>query len=145
MRAGQELDVQVTAEALTAPQDLEGGQHPIGRFLGASGHARGEEEAIDQPLAVRLHEGRRRVLGGERGSLHFAAAERRAIAARQRARVGLHDAHERRAAAAGKADASDADLVTDPGGCPQPGVSVEARRLREDGQPLAPIHDDYYT
>ena len=142
--AGQELDVQVTAEALARPENLERGQHAVGRPRRAPGYARGEEEAIDEPLPVRLHEAGRRLLGRERRAPHLAAAEDRAVAAGQRAGVGLHDAHERRAAPAGQANAHDANLVTDPGRRAEPCVPVEAGRLGEDGETLAAVHGTYY-
>src|ERR1700694_588686 len=92
-----------------------------------------------------LHERGGRFFGRQRGALDLAAAERRTIAARERARVGLHDPHERGAAAARKPNARDADLVGDSGGQGESAVAIEPGRFGENSQTLPAIHADYYT
>src|SRR5262249_44020243 len=142
---GKELHVEIPAEVLAPSEELEGREHAIGGADGAAGHSRREEQTVDESLAVSLHERGRGLFRRERRALHLAAAEGRTVAARQRARVGLHDPHERDAAAAGQSGARDADLVTDARGRAEPGVAIQACGLGQDGEPLSPVHEAYYT
>jgi hypothetical protein len=69
----------------------------------------------------------------ERRALHGPAAERGAIAARERARVRLHDAHEIRGTAPGDPHLRDADGA----------IPVESGRFAEQRQSAANVHLDY--
>ena len=94
------------------------------------GHAGREEQPLREPRAVRVHEGARDLFGLERGAADLAAAERRAVAAGERARVRLHDAHQVRGAAPGNAHLRDADRA----------VPIEPRGFAQERQPPALIH-----
>lgn len=78
---------------------------------------------------MRLHERPRDLVGRQRRALRLAPAERGAVAARQRARVGLHHPHE-----VGGAATRDADSA----------VAVERGRLPQEGEAPALVHTDNY-
>ncbi len=141
LRSGQHLDVHVAAEALALPQDLHRREHAVHRPRGPAGHAGGEEEPLGDAGPVRFHERARDLLRGERGALDAAAAEGRAVAAGQRAGVGLHDPHEGRRAAPRHADGPEAHGTLDGAGVDrQAGLAVVRRRLAEDPEALGPVH-----
>ena len=80
---GQKLDVDIPAKALAPSNDVQRGQHPVGGPRRAPRDTGGEEEALREPLALRLYECGRRLIGGEGRALDLAPAERRAVAARK--------------------------------------------------------------
>ena len=137
----KQLQVHVPAKAVTAPQDLDRREHAIHGARCATGHARGEKQAIRRTGAMEIHEGCGDLLGGEGGALDLSATVRRTVSTGERARVGLHDPHQSGAAPARQPDrghahrargrvrhAGDAVLPVGEGG------------LGEHGHPLAPIH-----
>ena len=107
--ARQHLEMEVARESLTPAEDLRGRQHAVHRAARATGNSRGQEQPVGGTGAVGLHEGARRFFGPECHAPDLASAERRAVAARERARIGLHDAHQPRDTAPGHAQRADAD------------------------------------
>ena len=105
--AGQHLEVDVAPESFAAPQEVDGGEHAIHGPLRSTGHPRGQKESLGHAGAMGLHESARRLFGRERDPSHLAPTERRAVSARQRAGVGLHDAHELGDSAARQANLAD--------------------------------------
>ena len=148
--ARQQLHVDVALKALAPPEQLEGGQHAVGGARRPARHAGREEEALGQVLALDLHERGRDLFGTDGGARDVATAERRAVAAGQRAGVGLHDAHEVDRAAAGDARLRDAH-----GGDGPPLqrhraaitrhalLAIGERRLGEKLHPPSKIHGRY--
>ena len=86
--AGQELDVDVSGEALAASQDFERGQHPIGRARRPARDTGREEKSLSEAFTVSLHERGRRLFGRERGALDL-RRRTSGIATGQRTGVGL--------------------------------------------------------
>src|SRR5262249_54310352 len=128
---------------LATPEQLDGGQHAIGHAIAAPRDAGRKEEAVGEALAVGVHEDARDFFGRQIGPSHVATAERRAVAARERAGVGLHDAHEARRAMTGVPHARDADGISRQH--PPPRRTVLVVRLREHPDAGPEVHLDYYT
>src|SRR5213594_3039767 len=142
--AGEKLQVNVAVKALSATKQLDRGEHAVGHLGRSTGDARRQEEPVGQARAVGVHEDSRDFLGTEVGPPHLAAAEGRAIAAGQRASVGLHDAHEPRRAPAWEAHLRDPYRVA---GAHQRALwAVPVGRFRENRHAGPEIHGrNYYT
>jgi hypothetical protein len=138
--------VDVAGEAVTATQEVERRQHAIRRPRRPARDARGEEQARREAFAVDVHERARGLVGRDRHPRHVAAEERGAVAARQRAGVGLHDAHEVGTATPGQAHRRDADgregVLADRRGPPElrNAFAIGERGVGQEFHPAAEVH-----
>jgi hypothetical protein len=139
--AGQHLEMEVSRESLPSAENLRGRQHAVHRAARAPGHSRGQEEPVGGAGAVCLHEGSRRFLGPKRHAPDLAAAERRAIATRERACIGLHDAHEARDATPGHAQGANPDrALLQSRAARQTVLPVGCGLTAEEGEPFVSVH-----
>ncbi|MCX6028947.1 MAG: hypothetical protein NT169_06560 [Chloroflexi bacterium] len=104
--AGEQLEMDVAAEIVLAPDQLDGRQHLIHRSVGAD-HAGAEEDALHDPGALHQIERTSQLVGREFLSADVAPRAKGAVVTVVLTRAGLEHLEHRHALSPGRLDVGD--------------------------------------
>lgn len=139
--AGDDLHVDVAAEAVDGAEEADGAEHELHGVVGGSEDAGAEEESFDAVAAVEGGGEVGEFLGGEDGAGDVGAAADGAVGAVVDAETGLEDLEEADAAAVGGPDMADAAAGGAGAGAAARGAGgVVAGRLTEQAELLLDGH-----